>query len=105
MRAGVKKHEAKTSAEVQKVAARAVRRLNILEWVILAVAAGLAMLAGALAALMLRTAFQLPFRPTWIVASLALFVIPAASSYVRARRLDAGGVGGDSKPELGERRG
>ena len=83
------------------MAARAVRRLNVLEWLIVGVAAGFAMLAGALTALMLRTAFGLPFRPTWIVASLALFVIPATVSYLRARRFDANQ---DSKPRSRERR-
>jgi predicted lysophospholipase L1 biosynthesis ABC-type transport system permease subunit len=100
----VRKEEAKGSAQVRKVAARAVWRLNVLEYVILAAAAGFAMLAGALAALMLRTAFDLPFRPTWIIASLTLFVIPAAIAYLRARRLDVNADTKDAKPNRGERR-
>jgi uncharacterized membrane protein len=88
----VRKEDAAESAEVRKIAARAVRRLNVLEWVILAAAAFLAMLAGALAALMLRTALELPFRPTWIVASLVLFIVPATFSYLRARRMETGRV-------------
>jgi predicted lysophospholipase L1 biosynthesis ABC-type transport system permease subunit len=100
----VKKEEAKGSAQVRKVAARAVRRLNVLEYVILAAAAGFAMLAGALAALMLRTAFELPFRPTWIVASLTLFVVPATISYLRARRLEQNAETKDVKPNRGVRR-
>ena len=86
----MRKDDAAESAEVRKIAARAVRRLNVLEWVILAAAAFLAMLAGALAALMLRTALELPFRPTWIVASLVLFTVPATISYLRARRMERG---------------
>ena len=99
--------EGDESSEVRQVAARAVRRLDILEQVILAVAAGLAVLAGALTAMLLRVAFELPFRPTWIVASLVLFIGPAVGSYVRARRQERAAAESasrtDTHPLTGER--
>lgn len=75
------------SRQVRQVAERAIRRLNVLEYVILAAAAGLALLAGGLAALVLDAALGLPFRTTWLVASLVLFVIPAWIAYSRERKL------------------
>jgi uncharacterized membrane protein len=79
------------SQKVRQVAERAVRRLNVLEYVILAVAAVLALLAGAVAAFLLEAALGFPFRPTWAVASLALFCIPAAVAYLKEKRLDRRG--------------
>ena len=70
----------------REVAGRAIRRLNILEHVVLVLAAVLALAAGAVAAFLLGEAAGLPFRPTWAVASVLLFVIPAAAVYVRDRR-------------------
>lgn len=82
------RRESPDSTELRRVTTRAVRRLNVLEYVILAVAAVLAMLAGLLAAIVLGAALELPFRPTWMVASLVLFIVPAAAAYLRARHLD-----------------
>ena len=56
--------------------ARAARRLDYLEWVILTVAVGAAVLGGALVALLVRDLAGLPFRITWVVAALLLFVVP-----------------------------
>jgi len=82
----MKPDKSKEAGEVRRVATRAIWRLNILEYVILGVAAGLALLAGAVAAFLLGSALGLPFRPTWAVASLVLFAIPAAAAYLRERR-------------------
>jgi len=71
---------------LQEIAARAARRLEILQWVILFVAAVLATAAGALIAFLASDLLGLPFRPTWMVASLLLFVVPAAWSYRRLKR-------------------
>ena len=81
----------RASQQVRRVAERAVRRLNVLEYVILAAAAVLALLAGAVAGFLVEAAFGLPFRPSWAVASLALFCIPAAAAYLRERRLERQG--------------
>ena len=70
----------------REVAGRAIRRLNILEWVVVLLAAVLALAAGAVAAFLLADAAGLPFRPTWAVASVLLFVIPAVGVWLRDRR-------------------
>ena len=80
----------RASTTLREVAGRAVRRLNVLEYVILGTAALLALLAGALAAFLLEAGLDLPFRPTWVVASLALFVVPAAVALARERKLQRG---------------
>lgn len=63
---------------VREVTARAIRRLDLLEYGILGVAALLAVVAGALVALLASELTPLPFRTAWTVASIACFVIPAA---------------------------
>ena len=65
---------------------RAIRRLNVLESLILG-AAGLAAIAGGwLAALLSRSAFGFPFRITWLASSVLLFVIPGALAWTMERR-------------------
>lgn len=67
-------------ADVQEVRAtlnRAVRRLNVLELILLGAAVIAALGGGWLAALLGVKAFGLPFRATWITASFAFFIIPA----------------------------
>ncbi len=96
--------DAIASLQIRRVATRAIWRLNILEWVILAVAAGLALLAGALAAFLANAALGLPFRPSWVVASLLIFGVPAAVTYLRERRAaDPRMVGGASGPPSASR--
>ena len=102
----MKADDAHASREVRKVAERAIRRLNVIEYVILGAAAVLALLAGALAALLLQP-MGLPFRPTWAVASVAIFVVPAAVAYLRERKLERqkGGrprADADPEPERGK---
>lgn len=86
------------SADVREVRAnlnRAMRRLNVLELVLLGAAAVAAVGGGWLAALLGAKAFDLPFRATWMTASLALFIIPAAIALgvERLRRRTAGKAG------------
>jgi len=71
------------------------RRLNVLELVLLGAAAVAALGGGWLAALLGAKAFDLPFRATWMTASLALFIIPAvvALGIERLRRRTAGKTG------------
>ena len=70
----------------REVAARAIRRLDVLEWVILSGAILLALAGGALVALLLSVPFGFPFGITWIAASLLLFGIPGAVALRRIRR-------------------
>ena len=72
----------------REITERAIRRLDILEWVILTGVAVLATVGGWLIALVLSTAVGLPFRPVWIVAALLLFGIPGAIALRRLRRED-----------------
>ncbi len=70
----------------QVVARRAIRRLDMLEWVIFAVGAGLAAAGGAVIAWMLSGLAGWDFRSTWIGASLLLFVVPGVLSIMQIRR-------------------
>ena len=83
-------------ADVQAVRAalkRAARRLNVLELIILGAAAIAALAGGWLAAFLAGRAFGLPFGTTWVVSSLALFLIPALAAFLvdRRRRTQAPG--------------
>ena len=71
--------------------ATAIRRLNVLEYVILGVAMVLALFAGALAAWFVENETGAPFRITWALASLLFFVVPGA--VVLRRERQAKGVG------------
>lgn len=70
----------------RKVMTRAIRRLNVLEWILLGAAAIASLVGGWLAALLGRSALGLPFRATWMIASLLLFLIPGAMALVAERR-------------------
>jgi len=75
------------AAEMARVVARrAIRRLDILEWVIFFAGAALATLGGALAAWLLSAVAGWDFRTTWIVASLVLFVVPGTIAVIQIRR-------------------
>jgi hypothetical protein len=74
-------------------ARKAIRRLDVLEWVILAVTAGLAIGGGALVALLMERGAGLAFRATWIVTSLILFIVPGAVVLWSLRK-EGGGWGG-----------
>ena len=71
---------------MHEVAQRAIRRLDVLEWVILLAAALLASPGGAAVAWMLGPTSAWDFRSTWIGASLVLFVVPGTIAIVRSRR-------------------
>lgn len=71
---------------VRKVADRAIRRLGVLEVLILAGAAVAALAGGALAAFLAASAFGWPFGPTWLVASLLFFVVPGLVAWARSTR-------------------
>ena len=62
--------------ETRRMMETAIRRLNVLEYVILGVAVVLALLAGALAAWLVENVAGAPFRLTWALSSLLFFVVP-----------------------------
>lgn len=78
--------ERERAEEIRRIADRARRRLNVMEYVILLAAILAALLGGALVAWILGTIADLPFRPTWAVSSLLLFIIPGGSVYLRELR-------------------
>jgi predicted lysophospholipase L1 biosynthesis ABC-type transport system permease subunit len=83
----------------RKVMERAIWRLNILEYVILAGALLMAFVGGALVAWVLRAAWDLPLRLTWAVSSLLLFIVPGGSVYLRELRRGTRSPTPDSKSE------
>lgn len=75
--------EAARAAHV--VARRAIRRLDILEWVIFAMGAVLATAGGWVVAWLLTSMAAWPFRSTWIGASLLLFIVSGTIALIRIR--------------------
>ncbi len=73
---------------VRRDMARAVRRLNILEYCILAAAAAMSLGGGALVALLLNELTGAPFRVSWFVSSLLLFSVPGFFVFRRESRRD-----------------
>ena len=71
---------------VHEVAARAIRRLDVLEWVILAGAMALAIAGGAAVAWLIAPTVSFGFRPIWTVMSVLLFVVPGVIAIVRMRK-------------------
>ncbi|MGD2121850.1 MAG: hypothetical protein PVJ76_08895 [Gemmatimonadota bacterium] len=62
------------------------RRLDVLEYLILSLALILALIGGALVAWVLGSALDLPFRATWGIAALLLFILPGGFVYLREFR-------------------
>ena len=78
--------EQKEVEVARKVMSRAIRRLDILEYLLLLFALGLALLGGALVAWILNTSAGLSFRWSWAGASLLLFIVPGGIVYLREFR-------------------
>jgi uncharacterized membrane protein len=70
------------------VAKRAIRRLDIFEWVLIGGALLLAVLGGWVVAVVRTATLDLPFRPAWVGGSLLLFGVPGAMTIRRMRRED-----------------
>lgn len=82
---------------------RAIRRLNVLEYVILGLAALLALIGGALVGWLLNETLDIPFRLGWALAALLLFVVPGAIVYARENlsrgpRTGGGADGAENRP-------
>jgi uncharacterized membrane protein YqjE len=78
--------EQEAAKATSEVARRAIRRLDVLEWLILGGAAALAIGGGALVAMILVGRASPAFRMTWMVTSVVLFVLPGAVALVRLRK-------------------
>ncbi len=81
-----KRARAEEARLTHEIASRAIRRLDVLEWVILAGAVALSLVGGALVAGLLSASVGLPFRPTLVVAALLLFGVPAVIALKRMRK-------------------
>ena len=85
---------------VHEVAARAIRRLDVLEWVILAGAMALAVGGGAAVAWLIAPTLEYSFRSIWMVMSVVLFVVPGVIGIARIRKDErAARVQTQSNPE------
>ena len=62
---------------LREVTARAIRRLDLLEYAIVGAAALLAVIAGGIVAFLVTAATSYSFTTAWIAASLLFFVVPA----------------------------
>ena len=69
---------------IQEVAARAIRRLNVLEWMILGGAGLIAVLGGALASWLIAAQLKVSFRLTWIGLSMLLLAVPGLIVILRS---------------------
>ena len=74
------------AARAQVVAQRAIRRLDVLEWVIFAVGAVLATLGGGVIARIISPVVAWDFRSVWIGASLLLFIVSGTIAVVHIRK-------------------
>ena len=90
--AGMSRSDREAAQATREVAQRAIRRLDMLEWVMVLGGAVLAMLGGAVFAWLLAGMAGLTFRTTWIVASLVLFVLPGTIAIIMIRRDERAGA-------------
>lgn len=79
---GWEREAAKAGSEATR---RAIRRLDLLEWVIFAAAAGLATAGGLILAMLFVGRSGERFRSTWIAASLLLLIVPGVIALARHR--------------------
>ncbi|MFH1765294.1 MAG: hypothetical protein ABIF09_13985 [Gemmatimonadota bacterium] len=75
------------------------RRLDVLEYLILFLALAMALLGGALVAWVLSSALGLSFRWSWAAGSLLLFILPGGFVYLRELRKRGPSPGRDLKSE------
>lgn len=78
--------EREAARVAQVVTRRAIKRLDILEWVILLAGVGLAMLGGAVVAWIFAGMAGWDFRTMWIGASIVLFVVPGGIAVIKIRQ-------------------
>jgi len=68
------------------VAARAIRRLGLMQVAILGGATLLAVVAGGLLALLVSSQLALPFWIVWLIASALFLAVPGAAVWIAGRR-------------------
>lgn len=77
------REEAKVTSEVAR---RAIRRLDVLEWVMFLSVAALAVGGGALVSMLLVGRSAQSFRVVWIATSLLLMIVPGVLVLAPGRR-------------------
>lgn len=77
--------EKEAARVTSEVARRAIRRLDLLEWVILAAAVGLAITGGALVAWVLAGTGGESFRMIWMITSALLFIVPGIVVFTKLK--------------------
>jgi uncharacterized membrane protein len=81
-------NDAEAARIAREVTSRALRRLDVLEWVMLLGAAALSAAAGALVGVLAAHMLGFSFRVTWVVSSLLIFGVPGWFAMRRAKRED-----------------
>lgn len=76
---------ARAAAEVTR---RAIRRLDIFEWVIFAGALVIAILGGGIVASLIAPPLELDIRATWSVTALTLFLVAGGIAIVQTRKAE-----------------
>ena len=83
---GPTRWEREASKATREVTRRAIRRLDVLEWIILAVTAALAVGGGGLVAMIVVGRSADGFRGMWIATSLLLLIVPGVVVLVKNRQ-------------------
>jgi hypothetical protein len=78
--------EKEAARVTSEVARRAIRRLGVIEWVILLAAVGLSIGGGALVARILVGRGHESYRLVWAILSVVLLVAPGAAFFARQRQ-------------------
>lgn len=86
MTAPVRGPEGRDARITREITERAIRRLDILEWLILGGAALLAAVGGGLVALLVAPSLGWNVAATWVVASALMLGLPGGLALYRARR-------------------
>ena len=84
--AGLNAEAAKEAQATNEALTWVLRRLDVLEYLILFLALALALLGGALVAWVLNSALGISFRWSWAAGSLLLFILPGGFVYLREFR-------------------
>lgn len=77
--------------ETRRMMETAIRRLNVLEFIILGAVVVLALIAGALLAWLLESTIGVSFRMVWGVASVLFFVVPGVLVHRQSLSTDDAG--------------
>lgn len=101
---GASREDEEAARAAAEFTRRAIRRLDLLEWVIVMGALAIATVGGGAVAVLIAPPFGLDVRTTWIVTALLLFVVPGAIGIARVKRGEGGRGRDDDGPGPGRAR-